>query len=329
MKNSFRKFVVRDNKLISVFDVVRFITSDLHHRLSANDLKKYDDYHLILTHGVSGDLIGLIEYDFYGVNKNKITVLCNNIEAMLVCQKAGVRSLLISEYIFTDDDENNILTTEQEYDCIFPGRPGKDINLFNRSYKNINFLIVNRLKEFPIPRENMPMLYNKSKCGLMTTNMEGSCCSVAEMLACGIPVVTVKILDNISTDAYYGELKYDPIYIYQNYYIQFPNTLGGRELWLNNTNSIYCERNDDSIENAIHTLNSMNLNRQKIRSDFISMLRSQREQFMYVVKNACDYMKIKFDFPIEDVVNLPYGNNSVKTVEWKNIIDGFDKKFDK
>jgi glycosyltransferase involved in cell wall biosynthesis len=327
MKNNFGKFVVKNNKFISVFDAVRFVTSNTNERMHADDLKKYDDYHLILSHGVSGDLIGLIEYNFYGVDKNKITVLCNNIEAMFVCQKAGIRSILINEYIFTNDDVNKILNTEIEYDCIFPGRPGKDVGLFKKEYTKANLLIMNRLHKFPIDREEMPIFYNKSKCGLMTTHMEGSCCSVAEMLACGIPVVTVKIVDKTTIDTHYGRSKYDKLFIYQNYQIQFPNTLGGRELWLNETNSIYCERNDDAIEEAILELNSMNLDRKKIRNDFVAYLRSQREQFMFVIKNVCDYININFDFDIKEIVNLPYGNSSINTVEWKNIKSNFYKKY--
>jgi hypothetical protein len=327
MKSNFGKFVVKNNKFISVFDAVRFVTSIPEHRLHADDLKKYDDYHLILSHGISGDLIGLIEYNFYGIDKNKITVLCNNIEAMFVCQKAGIRSILISEYIFTNDDVNKIIKTEIEYDCIFPGRPAKNVGLFVKEYTRANLLIMNRLHNFPITRDEMPLYYNKSKCGLMTTHMEGSCCSVAEMLACGIPVVTVKIFDKAYADTHYGRSNYDKSFIYQTYQIQLPNTLGGRELWLNETNSIYCERNDDAIEKAILELNSMNLDREKIRNDFLAYLRSQREQFMFVIKNACDYINIEFDFAIQEIVNMPYGNNSITTTEWNSVTSNFNKKY--
>ena len=182
----------QNNKLITMFDVVRFITSQTSDRFTLDLIKDVDDYRIILTHGVIGELINVIENDYYGLDKTKLTFLCNNIETTKLCHKHGLNAYTISEYIFSNDDLYNIIDTPKVYDCIFPGRETKAIGLFNKEY-NINLLNCHKHPSFPFSREKMPYYLNMSRCGLMTTETEGSCLSVSEMLLCGIPVVSVKI----------------------------------------------------------------------------------------------------------------------------------------
>jgi hypothetical protein len=76
---------IQDNKLITMFDVVRFITSVDDDRFTHDLISNVDDYRIILTHGVIGELIYFIERNYFGLDKNKIIFLCNNIETTKLC----------------------------------------------------------------------------------------------------------------------------------------------------------------------------------------------------------------------------------------------------
>jgi hypothetical protein len=162
----------------------------------------------------------------------------------------------------------------------------------------------------------------------MTTESEGSCLSVGEMLLCGLPIVSVKILDNLFKETYYPNHPNNKKMIENTYGLILPNTLGGRELWLNENNSLYCKRDDDSIEQAINELNSQNIDPYWIRRDFLSKLSSQRYHFLYLLKNILGDININISkIDLNDFINLPYGNSSVNTTQWKSIKQHFLTSF--
>jgi glycosyltransferase involved in cell wall biosynthesis len=304
-----------------MFDVVRFITSVEHDKFNLDLIKGIDDYRVILTHGVIGELINVIENNYYGLDKNKLIFLCNNIETTKLCHKHKLNAYTISEYLFSDDDLYNIIDIPKTFDCIFPGRESKKEGIFQKEY-NVNLLKCYTQPQFPIPRNEMPYYFNMAKCGLMTTESEGSCLSVGEMLLCGIPIVSVKINTN-------PPYPYYPInnHNYKNTYdIVLPNTLGGRELWLDDNNSIYCKRNDDSIEEAINITIGKNFNTHLIRNDFLSKLKYQRIQFLYLLKSILNDLKID-DINLDFFINLPYGNSSINTTQWESIKHHFSTSF--
>jgi hypothetical protein len=317
MLDEYTTSIVQDNKLLTMFDCVRFGKFD---KLNIELLKTFDDYHIILTHGVMPELINFfLDKNFHGLNPEKFTVLSNNLEIAKLCMQKGVTSHTISEYIFTNEERYNISPNiNKTIDCIFPGRPAKGINLFEVPYTPLNILIMNRLKEYPVLGEKMTEYYNMAKCGLMTTESEGSCLSVGEMLSCGIPVVSVKIKTDAQKENYYPHFKTEAVYG-----LSLPNTLGGRELWLDNSNSIVCNRNDYSIQESIHLLLDMKLDATVIRNNFLAKLNFQRSQFFYVLKNVCDV--IGFDFfdlvnnKMSDFINLPYGNSTINSEGWVSV----------
>lgn len=308
--------IVQDNKLMSMFDVVRFWTSIQTQRINPEAIKSFDDYRLILTHGAMPEVINFVHNNYYGLDPSKIIMLCNNVEIANVCMKHNIKSYLISEYIFTNEELYNIVpSTEKSIDCIFPGRPAKGTGLFEKSYVPLNMLVMYKTPMFPVSTENMPKYYNMSKCGLMTTETEGSCLSVGEMLSCGIPVVSVGIKTDTTKEHYYPYTKSQGVYD-----LQLPNTLGGRELWLDSSNSIFCKRNDDSIIHAIHQLLDKNLDAKNIRNDFLTKLHSQRVQFLYILKNTCDTIGFDFfsivDDKMHEFINKPYGNSTITSLGW-------------
>jgi hypothetical protein len=58
------KYTKVDNKLIAMFDVVRFITANEDNRFNLSILDGVDDYRIILTHGVIGELLMVIENNY-------------------------------------------------------------------------------------------------------------------------------------------------------------------------------------------------------------------------------------------------------------------------
>jgi hypothetical protein len=169
--------------------------------------------------------------------------------------------------------------------------------------------------------------FNQSKCGLMTTESEGSCLSVGEMLLCGLPIVSVKIQDKLPKETYYPNNPNKKI-IENTYGLILPNTLGGRELWLNENNSLYCERNDDSIETSINELNSQNIDKYWIRRDFLSKLSFQRYQFLYLLKDILGTINIDINkIDLNGFINLPYGNSSINSSQWNSIKQYFLNSF--
>ena len=316
-----------DNTLITMFDVVRFITASEHNKFDASILDGVDDYRIILTHGVIGELLMIIENNYYGLDKSKLIFLCNNIQTTSYLLTLGLNAHTISEYIFSNDDWYTINNSTKIYDCVFPGREYKTLGLFEREYNN-NLLIINKLPEYPMPHRDLVNYFNQSKCGLMTTESEGSCLSVGEMLLCGLPIVSVKIQDKLPKETYYPHHPNSKKIIENTYGLIFPNTLGGRELWLNENNSLYCERNDDSIEQAIDELNSQNIDPYWIRNDFLSKLSSQRYYFLYLLKNILGDININInEINLNNFINLPYGNSSINTTQWKSIKQYFLTSF--
>jgi hypothetical protein len=321
------KCIKVDNNLIAMFDVVRFITASEHNKFDASILDEIDDYRIILTHGVIGELLMVIENDYYGLDKSKLIFLCNNIQTTQYLATLGLTAHTISEYIFSNDDLYTIKPSNKIYDCIFPGRESKTWGLFKREYNN-NLLIANKLPEYPMHHNYVVDYFNQSKCGLMTTESEGSCLSVGEMLLCGLPIVSVKIPDNLPKETYYPNHPNNKKMIENTYGLILPNTLGGRELWLNENNSLYCERNDDSIEAAINELNSQNIDPYWIRRDFLSKLSLQRYQFLYLLKDILETINIDINkIDLNSFINLPYGNSSIITPQWKLIKQHFLTSF--
>lgn len=318
------KKYVKDNKGIFMFDCVRFITSDIHNRFTSKDLEGLEDYRIILTHGVIGELINLIEQENFLLPKEKLHLLVNNVETEKLFNNYGYNTYNISEYIFTDDDRYNIINTSVKYDCVFPGREAKTYNLFKAPYSNTLNLLY-KSESYPYAREVMTQLFNQAKTGLMTTEAEGSCLSVGEMLSCGLPIVSVKINNLTSKHSYYP---LSPNAYKTTYGMVLPNTLGGRELWLTPNNSIYTEREDSKIDQAITDLINKNLDRLEIRKDFLSKLYEHRIRFFYLIKSIFD--ELQFDFnsiTLNEFINLPYGNSTITSTEWKKCLNHFKNSY--
>ena len=99
------------------------------------------------------------------------------------------------------------------------------------------------------------------------------------------------------------------------YNIVLPNTLGGRELWLDKNNSVYCDRNDDSIEEAINITINSNFDKYLIRNNFLAKLTMQRTKVLYLLKSLLNELGM-IDIDMNSFINLPYGNSTINSTQW-------------
>tara|TARA_B110000858_G_C17780575_1_gene464561 strand:+ start:1060 stop:2028 length:969 start_codon:yes stop_codon:yes gene_type:complete len=311
------KYYLRDNKIIFTLDAVRFMSQPP--LLFDFDLIKGLDYRIIISHGIMGELLNFLEKDFYGLDKSKLIFLTNNLEINNILNKKGCRCFNISEYIFLNDDYYKILDLKKEYDCVYMGRRAKIENLFKIPFKStIKPYILH--EDSGIEESLASQYYNKARCGISPSKTEGSCRSVAEMLMCGLPVVNIK-MPSLPSDQYYPNSK---TLLYSAYSEILPNTLGGRELWLDNSNSIICELEDKAIDNAIQSIISKELPSNNIRENFLSKLSQERFKFLLLLKTITEELNLNFwDIPINEVINLPYSNCSTNTQEWSKTLNYF------
>jgi len=316
------KNIVIGNKIILVVDAVRFQTSNEIDRINLNMLQG-KDYRIVITHGVVGELVDVIVKNYYGLDKNKLIFLCNNIEAQQVLSRSGCRAFNVSEYVFLNDDTYNILKVEKEYDCVYLGRRAKLEGLFKIPYKsNVKHFLLN--EESTINESAVTFEYAKSLSGIMPSKAEGSCRVVAEMLMSGLPIVSIK-MPNLPKQDYYPHTLFN---IYSTYENVLPNTVGGRELWLDDYNSITCERSDEAIDNAIQEIIGRKLDQNIIRRDYLSRLFTERLKFLHLVKSIVEELDLNFwDINLNDFITLPYSNCSLKTQEWKRVLKHFKTLF--
>jgi hypothetical protein len=98
--------------------------------------------------------------------------------------------------------------------------------------------------------------YNMSKIGGIFSVVEGACFSSSEYLLCGLPVLSCK-------------------------------SVGGREIWYNDNNSIICEPNEqsviDNLKIMINKYNNGEYDREKIRNTHIEQMEIHRNNLTNIV----------------------------------------------
>lgn len=95
---------------------------------------------------------------------------------------------------------------------------------------------------------------NQSRCGLILSETEGACFASSEYLLCGIPVVST-------------------------------HSLGGRDEWYNEYNSIVVDANEDAVQAAVIEFNRKPRNPEKIRNMHVQQAAIYRKDFIDVFEN--------------------------------------------
>lgn len=106
------------------------------------------------------------------------------------------------------------------------------------------------LNEAPLSAAEVAALLNRSRTALALSTSEGACFGVVEALLCGTPVVSTK-----------------------------PKTargLGGRELWLSDTNALYVDPDEDAVAAGVKALAARGLDPAEIRREALALLTAHR-----------------------------------------------------
>jgi hypothetical protein len=141
---------------------------------------------------------------------------------------------------------------------------------------------------------------------------------------CGLPIINIK-MPNLNKNQYYP---YEKSMMFGAYNIVLPNTLGGRELWLDNYNSIICERNDYSIDDAIQQIIEKKLDSNTIRKDYLNRLFTERLKFLFLIKSVLEELDINlWNIDINNIINVPYSNCSLQSTQWDKTIKYFKTLF--
>jgi hypothetical protein len=134
--------------------------------------------------------------------------------------------------------------------------------------------------------------YNMSKVGGIFSTVEGACFSSSEYLLCGLPVLSCKCS-------------------------------GGREIWYNNTNSILCENNEESVTKNLKLLldNYNNYDKGKIRDDHIQLMDVHRNNLTNAILELLKLMTTdipSFDDLKENIKN--YHSNCFNGMDYPSYI---------
>lgn len=220
-------------------------------------------------------------FEILKLDRNNFFFLFNSDSEKETLKKYGFIGELINHNCWLDESVIPCARKEKLYDAILISRMSK----FKRHYlanKIENLALIcsgaNHKKvdtEYHMPsaifnpekaliQKEVFDAINKSKCGLMLSELEGACWSSSEYLLCGVPVVSTK-------------------------------SVGGRDFWYNDYNSIVCEPDEDEILNAVNFFVDNPKDPDKIRQDHINLSIKQRQLFVEILQNVFNKYSIKED----------------------------------
>jgi len=197
-----------------------------------------NDYLLIVNWG-----LGVIKHDFIIRNtkyRNNIIYLSNEKNEIDYYNNVlNIRTYLIHHNCFIDRDAFNVLNIPKKYDAIMnvglnhdgkrPLLSKKINNTVHTSNCEPNEKNMQMIKEqkrdlfVNLTNDKLKYLMNQSRCGLIFSAAEGGSLTTTEYLYCGIPVLST-------------------------------HNKGGRNTYLDDSNSLFCEDNENDVYTSFHTL---------------------------------------------------------------------------
>jgi len=245
-------------------------------------------------------------FEYLKLNKNNFFFLFNSIQEKNFLEQKGFFGELINHNAWIDENIIKPEVIEKKYDAILVSRQ-RD---FKRHYlarkvdklaivaggnnhcgPSLSYSLPPHIynNDKPLNIEEVCKKINQSYCGLMLSAMEGACFSSSEYLLCGIPVVSTK-------------------------------SLGGRDFWYNDYNSIICDDDEDSVAESVEFFKNNPRDGDRIRKDHILLAQKQKEKFINILQlvfnkynvqiNAKDYFeknyyhKMRRHTHIDEVKNI-------------------------
>lgn len=205
--------------------------------LYQNKIRNTDYFFVVLGWNFSEHLARHAAYTIekFKLDKNKIFILYNSPEEEVIGQNFKLNGFIMNHNALLDIDILKPLNTKKKYNALYIARPVQ----FKRHYlaSKISKLALaaggnlHKDEEASLPRHinqgskfysktELAQLINQSHCGLALSAEEGACYSSSEYLLCGVPVVSTE-------------------------------SVGGRDVWYNESNSIICKDNADAVAQAV------------------------------------------------------------------------------
>ena len=210
--------------------------------------------------------------------RDRVYFLSNEPEVHELRLGAGLNSFLVNNNCWLDENSFSILEgAEKKYDAVYTAR-AVDMKRIHLAEKVPNLALVQsginmkstippatgyeRCRPVYAPAdylnfEQLTHLYSESRCGLMLSRHEGACYTVTEYMLCGIPAVSTMP---------------DP-----------GDTMGGREAWLSDDNSVYCRPTPAAVAEAVEIINAGNLSPADVRQSQITRMQAYRDTFEHDV----------------------------------------------
>lgn len=226
------------------------------------------------------------------------TVLCNTQEDCNILSEIGFEILLIPHNVFLSEYLFYPYTNrEYKYKAVYNSQilPYKRIELallLNNwrliSYVNENVSLDVEYRSKILLRvgqntfvnptrilspNEINAIYNQSKCGLILSKEEGGSYVTVEYLLSGLPVISTK-------------------------------SIGGRDLFLDTSNSIIVNDNPQSVLEAVNSIGLFSFNPEKIRNDVLKKIEKYRNDF---------YRHLLFTFNIQNIDYKRFEQNKLLT----------------
>jgi glycosyltransferase involved in cell wall biosynthesis len=228
-------------------------------------------------------------------NNINLYIMCNTYRELKIIKFFGISGIYCNQNCFIDERIFNISNQIIIYNVVYNGVLRKfkrhyllkkidKIAIITYNFKNINYrnkLIsilpkstswlnysnnntTKFLNEFEISE-----IYCKSKVGVALSKKEGSMYAVGEYLLCGLPIISTK-------------------------------SKGGRDIFLNERNSIISKANPISLNKAFNDLTSKEYNPEFIREQFLEIIKIHRNEFLLLIKKIYEQnnysSELKSDF---------------------------------
>jgi Iap family predicted aminopeptidase len=213
-----------------------------------------------------------------------IIILANSLEEKVFFEKKINSDVLFCNHnAFLNENNYTIYNSIKKYDLVIDSafHEYKNVNIakkiqntihigyFKYSKRNIDDKVVpnfGTLANFTnvdykkLEKPQINIYYNQSLIGGIFSECEGACFASSQYLLCGLPVISIK-------------------------------SVGGRDIWYNEYNSIICENNEDSVYESIELAKSKiisgEFNREKIRELHLKQMDKHRNKLI-------DYINKRF-----------------------------------
>jgi glycosyltransferase involved in cell wall biosynthesis len=242
---------------------------------------------------------GVDHYKVMEIYATNVTILANSIDEDIFYRRHKLNSIYCNQNCWLDASIFNIMPREKEYDLVINANNSewKNHHLLaeiNKKYKTLfityntsnNDLqrynpacILNEIRTYRVVEE-----LNKCRVGLALSTKEGSCYASTEYLLCGLPVISTK-------------------------------SVGGRQVWYDNSNSIVVNPSGLELDKAIEAVlkNIDTFNSADIRNNCIM------KQQMFRTIFAKQMQKILPGANVQSIIDKAFTHKMLNHVKVDNI----------